>query len=87
MPTSEIEQYEIHVQSFEVEANSEAEAIAKLFDGAAQAMDNSLAFVEVCEDRGLPAAEYRELADQLRSLDVLVNDDVIPSIRSIERAS
>ena len=87
MPTYEIEQYELHVQSFEVEANSEAEAIAKLFDGAAQTMDNSLAFVEVCEDRGLPAAEYRELADQLRSLNVLVNDDVISSIRRIESVS
>ena len=48
MPTFEIEQYEIHVQSYVVEAHSEAEAIAKLFKGEAQPVDDSLV---VCPSR------------------------------------
>ena len=86
MPTYEIEQYEIHTQTYRVEANSEAEAIKKLFDGEAEPVDQSQDYIEVCEDLGLPAEEHRELADQLRSLGVFVGDVVIPSIRSIEIA-
>ena len=86
MPMYEIEQYEIHVQRYEVEAQSEAEAIAKLFDGEAEPVDDSLEYVEVCEDRGLPAEEYRELAEQLRAMGVSVDEVVIPSIRSVVQA-
>ena len=86
MPTFEIEQYEIHVQQYRVEADSEAEAIGKLFNGEADPVDGSLEYVEVCEDRGLPAEEHRELADELRSLGESVDEHVIPSIRSIVRA-
>ena len=84
MPTYEIEQYELHTMKYRVEASSEAEAIKRLFDGEADAVDNSQEYIEVCEDMGLPADEHRELADQLRSLGVTVGDVVIPSIRSVE---
>lgn len=87
MPTFEIEQYEVHVQRYQVEANGEAEAIRKLFDGQAVAVDNSLELVEVCEDLGLPVDEYPNLAEQLQSLGVTLHDDVIPSIRSVEQVS
>ena len=46
-------------------------------------MDNSLDFIEVAEDYGLPVDEHPELADQLRALGVPVDEAVIPSIRSI----
>ena len=85
MPMYEIEQYELHVQKYLIEADSEAEAIAKLFNSEADPVDDSLEYVEICEDRGLPAEEYREIADQIRSLGVPVDAAVIPSIRSIER--
>jgi hypothetical protein len=85
MPTYEIEQYEIHVQKYTVEAATEAEAIAKLLDGEAEPVDNSLEYVEIAEDLGLPADEYRDLAEALRELGVPVNE-VIHSIRSIEEA-
>ena len=84
MPTFVIEQYEIHTQTYRVEANSEAEAIKILFDGQAVPVDNGLEFIEVCEDLGLPADEHRELADQLRTLGVSVGEDFIESIGSIE---
>lgn len=84
MPMYEIEQYEIHTTKFRVEAKSEAEAIKKLFDGEAEAVDDSQEHIEVAEDFGLPVDEYRDLADELRELGVSVGDDVIPSIRNVE---
>ena len=82
MPTFEIEQYELHVQKYRVVAESEAQAICKLFNTEADPVDDSLEYVEICEDRGL---EHRELADELRLLDMPVDEVVIPSIRSIKR--
>lgn len=80
----EIEQYEICITKYRVEASSEAEAIAKLFDGGADAVDNSHEHIEVAEDCGLPADEHQELAAELRELGVPV-DEIVPSIRSIEQ--
>ena len=85
MPQYEIEQYETHTQKYRIEADSEAEAIAKLFKGHAEPVDDSLEYVEVCEDRGLPADEHREFADELRQLGVPVDEAIIPSIRSVVR--
>ena len=84
MPTFEIEQYELHCAKFRVEADSEAEAIAKLFAGEGDAVDNSLEFVEVADDYGLPVDEFQELADGLNGLGVRIGEDIIPSIRSIQ---
>ena len=86
MPTYEIEQYEIHAMRYRIDATNEAEAIAKLFDGEAEPVEGSLEYVEICDDRGLPADEHRELAEQLRTLGVPVDEAVIPSIRSIAEA-
>ncbi|MGD0899742.1 MAG: hypothetical protein ABR915_18065 [Thermoguttaceae bacterium] len=83
MPTYQIEQYELHVRAYRVEANSEAEAIAKLYEGECEQLDEPDC-LEVANDYGLPADEHRELADALRDLGVKV-DEVIPSIRSIEK--
>ena len=85
MPTFEIEQYELHVMQYRVEADSEAEAIAALFNGEAEPVCQSQEFVEVADDYGLPVDENRELANQLRSLGITVGDDIIPSVRNIEQ--
>ena len=87
MPTFEIEQYELHTMKYHVEASSEAEAIKRLFDGEADAVDNGQEYIEVAEDFGLPVEENRELADQLRSLDVAVGEHVVSSIRAIGQVS
>ena len=84
MPTFEIEQYELHTQRYRVEAESEAEAIKRLFDGEAQPVEGSLEFVDVADDLGLPVEEYAELAEALKELEVSM-DDVIPSVRDIVR--
>lgn len=83
MPTYEIEQYEIHVQKYRVEADNEAKAIAKAFDGDAEPVDGSLEYIEIGEDLGLPTDDHRDLAEELRQLGVPVGEAVIPSIRSV----
>jgi len=85
MPIYEIEQYELHVQRYRVDADNEAQAIAKLFNDEADSVDESLEFVEVAEDYGLPVDEHRDLADELRDLGIPVDDDIILSIRSIKQ--
>ena len=84
MPMFEIEQYELHVIKYRVKARNEAEAIAEVLNDEAEPVDGSLEFVEVAEDFGMPSDEDRQLARQLRKLGVQV-DEVIPSIRSVER--
>ena len=84
MPTFEIEQYELHAMKFRVEAASEAEAIAKLFQGEAEPVEQSQEMIEVADDYGLPVDEHRELAEALRKQGIPV-DEVIPSIRSIDK--
>lgn len=84
MPMYEIEQYELHTMKHRVKAKSPAHAIKRLFDGEAEAVDGSLEYIEVADDCGLPVDEERELAKALRRLDVVVGDDVIPSIRGFE---
>jgi hypothetical protein len=85
MPTWEIERYELHAQTYRVEAASEAEAIKRLYDGGAGPIDGSLVFIEVADDFGLPVDEFRDLAEELRTLGVQVDDDLIPSVRSIQQ--
>jgi hypothetical protein len=70
---------------YRVEAATEADAIAKMFQGEAEPVCQSQEFIEIAEDFGLPAEEYRDLAEALRALGVSVDDAVIPSIRSIAR--
>jgi hypothetical protein len=84
MPTYEIEQYELHTMKYKVQADTEAEAIAKLLAGESEPVEGSLEFIMVGEEFGLPVDEYPDLAEALRTLGVSVAD-VIPSIRGIEK--
>ncbi|NLS97495.1 MAG: hypothetical protein GXX96_35595 [Planctomycetaceae bacterium] len=84
MPAFQIEQYELHVIKYRVTARTEAQAIVKVLNDEAEPVDGSLEYVEVAEDFGMPADDDQQLARQLRKLGVQV-DEVIPSIRSVER--
>jgi hypothetical protein len=81
MPTFEIKQYELHAMKYRVEAASEAEAIAKLFAGEAEPVEQSQDMIEVADDYGLPADGHRELADALRDLGVAVDVVIDPQHR------
>ena len=84
MPTYELEQYELHVTKYRVEAMDKGEAVAKLFAGEADPMDNSSEFVEVADNYGMPVDQNRDLAEKLRKRGIAVGDNIIPSIGSIE---
>jgi hypothetical protein len=83
MPTYEIEQYELHCSKFRIEAESPADAIARLFEGEGDPVDHSLEYIEIVEDYGMPVEEFPELAQELEHRGVLTDEDFIPSIRSI----
>jgi hypothetical protein len=86
MPTYEIEQYELHVQRYRIEANDEADAIAKLFLGEGDPVDNSMEFVEIADDMGMALSENPDLASQLFDRGfVKSGETIIPSIRSIKQ--
>jgi hypothetical protein len=90
MKTYEIEQYETWTQRYRVEAESEAEAIKKLFESSdqASAVPDSLEYVEVNTERGLPQDNYPEITEELEKLGVTLDDDcVIGSIASISEVS
>lgn len=84
MPVYAIQQYELHVITYQVEADDPADAIVKLLDGEAEPRDNSQEYIEIADERGLFVSEHPELAAKLRTLGVPVDDRIIPSIRSIE---
>jgi hypothetical protein len=83
MPKYEIEQYELHAMKFRVEATSEAEAIAKLLEGEADPVTDSLEFIEIPEEYGLSVDENQDIAEELQKLGVKVGEHVISTIRSI----
>jgi hypothetical protein len=86
MPIYRIEQYELHCQAYNVTADDEADAIAKLFLGEGDPIDNSLEFVNVADDHGMLVSENQDLADQLFDRGTINgNDEIIPSIRCIEQ--
>jgi hypothetical protein len=82
MATFEIEQYEIHVMRYRIEAETEAQAIDGLLQGEADTVDQSQEYIEVCDTMGMPTTP--ELAAQLNDLGVPV-DDIVPSVRSITK--
>lgn len=86
MPIYEIEQYQTHVETFQVEAANEAEAIAKIYDGDGTPIDGNFYYLETNEDVGLNADEYTELAKELSKKGYGISD-IIPSIRSIKKVT
>ena len=84
MPTFEIEQYELHSIKYRVEAASEAEAIAKLFNGKSETVDQSQELIEVADAYGMAAKEHQELVRALRKLGMKGIRKIIPSIRGVE---
>jgi len=86
MPIYELEQYELHVMKYRVTADDEADAIAKLFRGEGEPVEDSLDFVEVANDLGLSLTESPDLACRLFERGIIDgNDQIVPSIRSVRQ--
>ena len=86
MPIFEIEQYELHTAKYRVEAKNEAQAIARLFNGEADLMDNSLEYIEVADDYGMPVDQNRDTGGPTSESGHRVGDDIIPSVRTITKS-
>jgi len=72
----------LHVLTHRIEADDEAHAIARLYQGEGEAV--SFEFVGIANDYGMNLSENQALADQLFDRGLIhSNDEVIPSIRSI----
>ena len=82
MARFEIEQYELHVATYEVKARSAAEAIEKLLNGDGGPLEES-EYVETCSQVGMPVEDNVELVEELRELGVQTWGSVIPSIRGV----
>lgn len=78
-----VEQYEIWSQKYEVEANSEEEAILEVLDGNVDALNNELEYIETAEDIGLPKDFLTEKALKFFEKNNVVIYDYLPSIRSV----
>jgi hypothetical protein len=84
MPTYAIEQFELYVQGYLVEADSEADAIARFFRGDGKQDLTSIEFAGMANNYGLGLVERPDLASELLDRGVIKGDDtIIPSIRSV----
>lgn len=82
MPQYAVEQYELHVVKYLVEAEDEAAAIKKVLDGGCPPVDNSQEFVELATEYGMNAEENSDIAEKLHEHHPCKY--LIPSIRSVE---
>jgi DNA-binding Lrp family transcriptional regulator len=84
MPLYAIEQFEIYVQGYLVEADSEADALERFFRGEGTQDLTSIEYAGISNDCGLSLPECPDLASELLDRGVIKgNDTIVPSIRSI----
>lgn len=83
MASFEIEQYELHVMTYKVEAANHADAIVKLLRGHGEPLDDTREFVEVCLDKGMTADSVPDIATIVRQAGVEMGGTLVPVIPSI----
>ena len=83
----EVNQYELYFQTHRVEAESEADAIAKVLNGDSEWMADRLEYVGPDIKNGIWVDQNQELVDSIRLYDpsIFIGKTVIPSIRSVEK--
>ena len=84
MALFEIEQYELHVMTYRVEADNREEAIVKLLGGDGEPIDDTLEFVEVYYDKGMTADSEPDISSRLQVAGIELGGLgvwVIPSVR------
>jgi hypothetical protein len=84
MPKFVVERYELYAQKVEIEAESEAHAIAAVLNGEGTDIDNGLDYIESAEEFGMPTEELsEELEAELRALGVDLGGDYVHALRSV----
>ena len=81
----EVEQYELHVMTYNVEADNPAEAVVRLLQGHGEPLSDTLEFIEPCHNLGMTADSVPDIAARLRQAGIALGgaDDLIPVIPSI----
>lgn len=85
MPRFCVEQYELHVTKYIVEAASAMEAVEQVYAGNVDPPEDGSKYLEVADGYGMPVAEHRELAAAMRATPAqyLVGRDVIHGLRNV----
>lgn len=86
MPKYEVEQYELHATTYQVEADSPAQAIQLILKGEEEAILIQTELVEVADQYGMPSECNQDIETELAALGVFTNkdmQDIIPSIREV----
>ena len=83
MPKFIVEQYEIHVFCYAVESENRGEAIAKVFNGDCQPLEDKSEYIATADENGMPLSELTE--GERYYLDFDESDELVPSIRSVEQ--
>ncbi len=78
-----VEQYELHVTTYEIDAQGAAHAIRRVLDGAASIVEPSPELCGIPSDLGMTIEENCELHKQLQALGVPLTGTRINSIRSV----
>ena len=82
-----VQQYEIHVVTYYVDAEDRVAAVDKIVHGGAKCCLDGREFLEVAEDLGLQTEDYTEAEfDELSGLGLLDKNHHLASIHSVEEA-
>lgn len=86
MPKYKVELYELHVQTVEIEAENDGDAIARVLDGEGYYYDNTFEYMETATKYHGDLALTILGANTLSELghDMLPNGRGVPGIRSVE---
>ena len=82
MARFEIQHYELHVGTTEIEAPSVADAIKRFFAGDGDMLNGS-EYIGACREIGMLVDDNPQFAEELRKLGVQLSGSFIPSIRSV----
>lgn len=79
-----VEVYELHASRMRVRAASEAEAIVMVNNGGGREVGDP-DYIETAENYGMPVGELaQETYDELKKQRLIVDDDFVRGIRSVE---
>ncbi len=80
MPKFRVEQYELHVTTYEVEGVENAgEAIREVYEGGGTQLTTE--YVEIDEWRGMPIDELSR--EEIKLLELGGSNEIVPSIREV----
>ena len=79
-----VEQYELHAQTYTVEAEDRVDAMRQVLSGEVAADDNGLEYIQVDEELGMSLEQFNE--DEVKKIlgntQVFGGGDYVPTVRN-----